>query len=96
MKRNLIKTVFIIFFLFILQFTGCTAIGFGLGVISDSKKPDEKVIYLNELTKVKKGTPIRIIQKDKEEIQGILSGYAFRDEKEYMEVYNESRQMGSG
>ena len=96
MKMYILNKIVIFFTASILisQFTGCTAIGFGLGAISDSRGRDYTYCPIHTLSKLNKGSVIKIIKKNGEELSGKLIGLELHDEQEYMKVYNEYRVKG--
>jgi hypothetical protein len=96
MKKNIKKIGYILLILGILisQFMGCTAIGFALGAASDARKPDYKYCSIKILSNKIKGSNIKVIKKNGQELQGKLIGLEKRDEKEYLEVYNQCRGNG--
>jgi hypothetical protein len=96
MTKNNIKTIFNLFIgcYFLSQFMGCTVIGFGLGAASDSGKTDYQCCTVKELSEKQKGSVIKVIKKNGEELQGKLIGLEKRDEKEYLEDYNQIKKRG--
>jgi hypothetical protein len=75
----------------ILGYSGCTAIGFGVGAIIDSQKPDYDTIPGWYATSVWRGEDIRLTKKTGEELKGEYLGLETLADSQYALVYNKFR-----
>jgi hypothetical protein len=75
----------------IFEYSGCTAIGFGVGAIIDSQKPDYDTIPGWYATSVWRGEDIRLTKKTGEELNGKYLGLEALGDSQYAPVYNECR-----
>jgi hypothetical protein len=71
---------------------GCTLIGFGVGAAIDKshKKPD--VVEGFRITRIEKGTRVKVYLRDGRQVQGIFNGLSF-DGKEYAQRYEERQKQ---
>jgi hypothetical protein len=75
----------------IFGYSGCTAIGFGVGAIIDSQKPDYDTIPGWYATSVWRGEDIRLTKKTGEELKGKYLGLETLADSQYAPMYNECR-----
>jgi len=68
--------------LILLQYSGCTLIGFGIGYYKDTTKSDYIFASVDELKKLEKGTGVVVVKKNMEKVEGLFRGIQC-DEDEY-------------
>jgi hypothetical protein len=72
-------------------YSGCTAIGFGVGAIIDSQKADYDTIPGWYSTSIWRGEDIRVTKKTGEELNGKYLGLETLADSQYAPLYNECR-----
>ena len=90
--KSLVKTIIIHILcgLLILLNMGCTLIGLGIGAAKDASNPDYIIISVEETDLLEKDSEVTVEKIDGSVFKGLFQG--FRDEKEYINLYNKNRQ----
>ncbi|MGH8004366.1 MAG: hypothetical protein ACRECJ_06555 [Limisphaerales bacterium] len=77
---------------FLLRMAGCTLIGFGVGSIVDSTKPDRRPLPGWKMEALKPGTKIDLFLRDGTVLSGKYAGLYQRPEEEYAGLYSAVRR----
>ncbi len=92
-RKALFTTVAALFAgFFLLRITGCTLIGYSVGSIVDSGKPDRRPLPGWKMETLKPGTKIDLYLRDGTVLSGKYSGLYQRSEEEYAGLYAAARE----
>jgi hypothetical protein len=93
MKRKPIVPLLLLFgTVAIFGYSGCTAIGFGIGAAIDSHRPDYDTIPGWSAASIERGKDIKLTMKTGQELKGEYLGLGRPADSQYARVYNEYRE----
>jgi hypothetical protein len=93
MKKSLVRSLaLLILILAVIAIDGCSVIGLGIGVVSDSRKPDSLMIPCCQVPTIQQGREIKVVLLESEPVRGTFVGLGSIPADDYAQRYSRYRK----